>query len=231
MQCGKLHKHLLFLCRKHQITKMSSQNHFATAFKNNCMSRPRHPETNLPLTTEEALNGGNTSVNESSLEMQKRLTYERQLDEELERSRADFNTGEDEEEHEKTESGKYHSKIIDNDLTNLLQDDTKFYKHLQALRLENKKTLKMLERFYHSKPRSKEPSKPPRDFISKMKHEVDAEKEDILANKIYDSIASSNAEESEENYNESKNDDYRYLGFDKRSGNSCFCIHLRGTGK
>jgi len=194
---------------------MSSRSHFATAFNNNCVSRPRHPETNLPLTIEEA-NQEKGLYNESSFEKERRLLHERQVDEELERNRSDWYT-DDNEEIARTESKNPHTMLLENDLTNLLQDDTKFYQHLQALRLENKKTLKMLERFYKSRPRSKDAGDRPRDFLTSMRNEVDAEKDALFANRIYDSIANSNTEESEETNSASNNDNYGTMDFDKHS--------------
>ena len=203
---------------------MSSRSHFATAFKNNCISRPRHPETNLPLTIEEA-NQEKGLHSESSVEKEKRLLQERQLDEELERNRSDLNT-DDSEEITGTESKDPHSMLLENDLTNLLQDDAKFYQHLQTLRLENKKTLKMLERFYKSRPRSRDTSDRPGDFLTSMRNEVDAEKDALFANRIYDSIANSNTEESDETNSASNNDNYRTMEFDKHSGNSSCWLYI-----
>ena len=201
---------------------MASSDHFAAVFKHRCISRPRNPDTNLPLTTDDVIND-ESSYTESSLKNEDRLLHERQLDEELERNRSDLNKDEDQAVTSKTEIGDYHSKLLENDLANLLQDDTKFYKHLQALRLENKKTLKMLEKFYHSRPRGPG-GKEPKDFVTKMRNEVDAEKDALFAKKVYNSITNSNTEENEDNYSENDNKNFRSMAYDKHSGNSCFSI-------
>lgn len=207
---------------------MASNNHFATVFKHNCISRPRNPGTNIPLTTDDVIYNEDsyTESTESPLKNEERLMYEKQLDEELERNRSDMNK-DDQDETSKVEIEDYHSKLLDNDLAHLLQDDVKFYKHLQALRLENKKTLKMLEKFYHSRPRGSN-GKEPRDFVTKMRNEVAAEKDVLFANKVYDCIASSNTEKYEESYSENNNENLRSMAYDKHSGNSCFFIASSG---
>ena len=199
----------------------SSNNHFAAAYKNSCISRPRHPNTNLPLTMEETAKD-ESSYKESPLKKETRLMFERQLDEELERSRLDLYTEEDEHEATVAEIEDFHSKVLENDLTNLLQDDAKFYKHLQVLRLENKKTLKMLEKFYRSRPRSRsrETNEKPRDFVTKMKSEFNEEKDAAFANSVYFAITNSNTEESEESNNDNAN--YKSISYDRHSGN-CYC--------
>lgn len=196
---------------------MASEHHFAAAFKNNCVARPRHPDSNLPLTNEEALLGETLAQNRSSVDKEKMLLFEKELDEDMERNRSDLNGNES-----AAENDSCHSQIIDNDLKNLLHDNVKFYKHLKSLRLENKKTLKMLERFHRSKPDPQDcSSEQSKDFVVKMKNEVEKEKEELFANKVYDVITNPD-EERYSNDSEFRKESNGYWKSGMNSGIQCF---------
>ena len=177
----------------------TSQNHFATAFRNNCIVRPRHPETRLPLTASdlrEDSGRGETFKNRSNKSKMQTTV----LDEDLERCLTDLQAEDSaKEQQENLDSETTSSRSFDHDLSNLLQDDQKFYKHLKSLRRENKKTMKMLERFYHSKPRTEENIDPKRqDFVERMRSEVKADENDVFVRKLCDSITNDSQHESAE---------------------------------
>ena len=177
----------------------TSQSHFATAFKNNCIVRPRHPETRLPLTandlTEDSGRGEIFKCRSSKSKMQTTM-----LDEDLERHYTDIQAEDSaKEQQENLDLETTSSRSFDHDLSNLLQDDQKFYKHLKSLRRENKKTMKMLEKFCHSKPRTEESIDPKRqDFVERIRSEVKADENDVLVHKLYDSITNDSQHESTE---------------------------------
>lgn len=195
---------------------MDEGNHFASAFKNNCVTRPRHPDSNLPLTKDEALFLQTASQGPGLIEKEKRLLHEEELDEELERNRTDI-IREDHNDTVRVDSDQSHSKRFDNELSNLLQDDAKFYKHLQALRLENKKTLRMLERFYHTKSHVHQDDQP-RDLVSRMRNEAEVERDDLFARKVYNAVTNSNTEDADEQYDEYRQRNNGHLKFDNHSG-------------
>eukprot|EP00795_Rhopilema_esculentum_P003093 gene3093-1383_t len=178
----------------------TSSSHFLTTFKNSCVARPRHPDTRLPVTSNEAVNEDNGSIGTSYQSKANKLAQsllEIKLDEELERNRLDCNALNSKalDESSTTDKGKNNLVSYDQDLSNLLQDDDKFYKHLKALRHENKRTLKMMEKYYYTRPREKTPQSA-KDLISKMKQEADSEESHLFVHKVYDSITNSNQEDN-----------------------------------
>ena len=181
----------------------TSNGHFLTTFKNSCVARPRHPDTRLPVTSNETVNEDNGSIGTGYQNKKDKLAQsllEIKIDEELERNRLDCNelNGNALKERSKTDKGKSNLVSYDQDLSNLLQDDEKFYRHLKALRHENKRTLKMMEKFYYTRPQEKTP-KIAEDLISKMKQEADSEESHLFVHKVYDSITNSNQEDNDSN--------------------------------
>eukprot|EP00794_Sanderia_malayensis_P019971 gene19971-21926_t len=156
----------------------ASSNHFASSFKNNCVVRPRKPDTQLPTTElESSMNYENSEKNKSRL-------YVKDDNDEL--------NGMSYEVEQENQGRDGRKKIYEvQDLPKLLLSDDKFYKHLQELRHENKKTLKMLEKFYRpvtDADQEKAARPMPMDFIEKMKQDQQIENNSKFVNGLYDDI-------------------------------------------
>ena len=162
----------------------TSHNHFETVFKNSCLIRPINPATQLPATTLDYTSHDKPVEYFLDRHFEKSGKHKSSLD------HPEFIGSPASQTNNPISSEIYDQK----DLPNLLQNDTKFYRHLQELRHENKKTLKMLETVYKSRQNENGLSnskKNPSNFISSMRQDQDREKNSKLVQSMYDSITSS----------------------------------------
>ena len=140
-------------------TIMSTTAHYTSRFRNSCVKQPRNPTTKLPTTVLEResldfasrIEAGLTNASSvvenvfqtPSSVFNQYYTKEEQNQEKKKKQstiKGDFSTDQRPPDIHHTSQGK---------LKNLINDDDKFFSHLQALKAENKKTLRSLEKLYN----------------------------------------------------------------------------------
>ncbi len=188
---------------------LASTNHFASAFKNNCLVRPRKPDTQLPITDlESSINYDSAATAQQLHQQDKDTVFLKEQNYEGVESR-------NETKHDSIKQQRKSKRQIYeiSDLPNLLQSDDKFYKHLQELRHENKKTLKMLEKFYRPVTQAdldRKSQVKSSDFIERMKYDEKNESNSKFVSSMYDSITN---EHKEDEYGDRRDAENGYFGY------------------
>jgi len=138
-----------------------SSAHNTASFRNSCVVQPRNPKTKRPATSLEReslefanrISSGTHISNAQLSQTPKEVLNSSLLNDYYTPDLKDFegkyrqiNHRVSTEAEEKGSERLHQTSQVD--LKNLINDDDKFFSHLQALKAENKKTLKSLERLY-----------------------------------------------------------------------------------
>lgn len=147
---------------------MSSTSHFTSSFRNLCVSQPRNPTTKLPTTILERdsldfanrigpdLTNSAPAISENVLKtfQAPSSVFNHYYTEDVHKQETNGNNKfprsknkvKDCNMDQKPQNIHQTSQV---ELKNLINDDDKFFTHLQALKAENRKTLKSLEKLYN----------------------------------------------------------------------------------
>lgn len=151
---------------------MSSTTHFTSSFRNSCVSQPRDPKTKLPTTILERDSLDFANQIGAGLTNNTAPTISESVLGSFQAPSSVFNQyytqykQENNDDKYLSSGSKVKEKNLDQkppdihqtsqiELKNLINDDDKFFTHLQALKAENKKTLKSLEKLYNRTQNSK----------------------------------------------------------------------------